>query len=250
MSEARTSLLADRDPRLKWAVAISLAVHVVVLGGALVAAKVNAAPKIDLSQKPITAKLVRLGKPRDKKLLPRKYKVPPPPKPQAVLPVKTEAPPAPEPKKPEPEKPKEKPKTPERNEDPLAAAVAKLGEIDPKADPDEEPPGALDGDPMGDSAVGSEGDRYLALVQRAVRGNYKVPNIISDRERAFLNATVVIFVAPDGTILRREVEQSSGNQHFDAALLRAVDASSPLPPPPEGWRQKFRTEGLGLKFRL
>ena len=265
MNGERTSLLADRDPRLKWAVLASFAVHLVVLGGALAFSSLTAAPKLDMSQKPIMAKLVRLGTPRDKHLLPRKYKVPPPPKPTVLLPEKTVEPPKPEPPKPEakpdPKKPEpkpeskpepkpEKPKVPERGKDPLAAAVARLGEIDPKAKADELPPGAADGDPYGDSDVGSEGDRYLALVQRAVRDNYKVPSVLSDRERTFLNATVVIFVAPDGTILSREVEKSSGNQLFDAALLRAVDDSNPLPPPPDGWREKFRTEGLGLKFRL
>lgn len=241
MDATHDSLLTQHDPRLVRAIVISAAAHVLVLGTAVVWSTIHAAPRIDQTQ-PIIAHLVRLGKPRDPKLLPRKWRAPPPPKPAAVLPVKTKDHAMP--------KPRIKPRTSKRSVDPLAAAVNKIAdEYKDKVKP-EEAPGAADGSKEGDAVTASEGDRYLALVQHEIHSNYKVPSIISDRERVYLNATVVIYVAPDGHILRRVVEKASGNQQFDDALLRAIDASNPLPPPPAGWRERFQTEGLGVKFKL
>ncbi len=243
MDTTHESLLTGRDPRLLRAVTISALAHVVVLGLAFYLGSMAPSGPI-IQTKPIVAHLVRLGTPRDPKLLPRKYRQPPPPKPQVALPVKT--PPSHKP----PPKPKVKPKTPKRSVDPLAAAISKVADQwDEKAKP-EKPPGAADGNPNGDAVTASEGDKYLALVEQQLHSNYKVPSTISDRQRLYLNATVVIYVAPDGHITRTVIEKSSGNAQFDDALRRAIAASNPLPPPPNGWRDKFMTEGLGVKFRL
>jgi TonB family protein len=241
MDTTHESLLTGRDPRLLRAVTLSALAHVLVLGLAFYLG--SRAPSSPLIQtKPIIAHLVRLGTPRDPKLLPRKYRQPPPPPPQVALPVKTHQKLAP--------RPKVKPRTDKRTEDPLAAAISKVADQWDKHARPEKPPGAADGNPNGDAVTASEGDRYLALVEQQIHSNYKVPATISDRERLYLNATVVVYVAPDGHITRTWMEQGSGNQQFDDALLRAIAASNPLPPPPGGWRDKFMNEGLGVKFRL
>ncbi|RMG20912.1 MAG: TonB family protein [Deltaproteobacteria bacterium] len=248
------STLEPNDRRsIATAIAISLAAHALLLGAIAWSAAALSRPRIDLEKHAIAARLVRLGKERSPKLLPRKYKAPPPPKKSAVLPVKK--PPAqkhrPAPKEKAEPAPKKEPVTSERNPDPLAAAIHRIAEeYDPKADPNEVPPGSPDGDPFGDASTGSAGDRYLALVTRAIRAHYRVPSVIGERERLFLNATVVLYVSPEGKILRHEIERSSGNPHFDAALLRAVEEANPLPPPPAGWRERFMREGLGVRFKL
>ncbi|HZI07580.1 MAG TPA: energy transducer TonB, partial [Archangium sp.] len=84
-----SSLLAQRSSRLGRFLTVSLVGHVLIL---LAVGLYNAfveGPKVELDQKPIRATLVRLGKPRDEKLLPRKEQPPPPP------PQKVEAPPTP-----------------------------------------------------------------------------------------------------------------------------------------------------------
>src|SRR5436309_1384125 len=68
MSTVATPLAGGRD-RLGGVVAFSAAVHAVAIVVAIVYK--GSAPLIDLSQKPIVAKLVRLGEKRDEKLLPR-----------------------------------------------------------------------------------------------------------------------------------------------------------------------------------
>ena len=204
MDTTHESLLTGRDPRLLRAVTISALAHVVVLGLAFYLGSMASSAPI-LQTKPIVAHLVRLGTPRDPKLLPRKYRQPPPPRPQVALPVKK--PPSHKP----PPKPKVKPKTDKRSVDPLAAAISKVADQwDDKARP-EKPPGAADGNPNGDAVTASEGDKYLALVEQQLHSNYKVPSTISDRQRLYLNATVVIYVAPDGHITRSVMEKSSGN---------------------------------------
>ncbi|MDF1565425.1 MAG: energy transducer TonB [Deltaproteobacteria bacterium] len=242
-----SGLRGRADPLALWTFVGSLVVHAGLLVIAMVASCVNAQAPIRTNTKPIVAKLVRLGEKRDANLLPRIDKAPPPPKPAAaVLPPKPDAPVIP--KKKVPEAVKED--TPDRSEADLAAAISRIAEqYDPNATA-EAPAGDPEGDPGGNASDAGEGDRYLALVQRAVRSHYRIPSIISDRERLFLNATVVIFVSPDGRILRREIETPSGNEHFDSALLSAIDAASPLPPPPEGWRETFQKEGLGLRFKI
>ena len=68
---------------------------VLVVVGRSCSAASTAAPTIDLDQKPIKASLVRLGKQRDEKLLPRKEEPPPPP--QGGEGAARPAPPTPEP---------------------------------------------------------------------------------------------------------------------------------------------------------
>ena len=246
-SPSPTSLRPRRDPLTRWTILGSVLVHVGGLIIALAITRAGAAQPIRTPTRPIIAKLVRLGEKRDPTFLPRIDKAPPPPKKVAkVLPPKPDA--VPTPKLDTPKAVRND--TPDRSEEDMTAAISRIAEqYDPNATA-EVPAGDPDGDPAGNAADAGEGDRYLALVQRAVHSQYRVPSIISDRERIFLNATVVIFVSPDGRILRREIETPSGNEHFDTALLTAVDAASPLPPPPAGWREVFQREGLGLRFKF
>jgi colicin import membrane protein len=50
------------------------------------------------------------------------------------------------------------------------------------------------------------------------------------------NPTAVVQVncAPDGRILSRQITTSSGNAAWDAAVLRAVDATDPMPRDTDG----------------
>jgi colicin import membrane protein/protein TonB len=108
--------------------------------------------------------------------------------------------------------------------------------------------GDPNGDPMGDSSEAGDGDRYLALVQRTLRDTYILPATLSDRDRMRLKATVVLYIDPDGQVLRYAFEERSGNGAFDDALERAIRAAR-LPPPPSDLRDRYRSEGLGVVYR-
>jgi colicin import membrane protein/protein TonB len=103
--------------------------------------------------------------------------------------------------------------------------------------------------PEGDATDASEGDRYLGLVTQALQSSYRLPATISEQERLHLQAIVVITIEPDGRVSSFRFERRSGNAAFDQALERAV-RDSRLPPPPQELRQRYRTVGLGVNFKV
>src|SRR6266496_1975865 len=205
------SALSRRD-RL-WPAALgSAVVHAVVLVWALARA---APPAIDLEQKAIVAKLVRLGEKRPEQFLPRK-----------------EAAPAPAP-----------PSNGKAGGTSLASILSKV-----QKQADAERWGDRSGSAAGDSNA-AEGDQYLALVDRALRANYVVPVTIPERERLYLEANIVLWLEPDGRIARWRQERPSGNPAFDAAVERTLRATPRVPPPPSQLRDSYRTTGIKLVFQ-
>jgi len=231
--------------RLWPAVVLSAAVHAALVIWAIE----RRPPAIDLSQKPIVAKLVRLGEKRPEQYLPRKEAPPPaapePAAPAAPVAVATPAPaPAPSarpgPKAPAAPAPSAAPGS--------GASVASiLSKVQRQVA--EERWGDPTGDVAGTAEEAGEGDRYLALVVQALQANYRVPATISDRERLFLKGTVVLWIEPDGRIGRWHMEKPSGNVAFDDALDRTLRRTR-LPPPPDALREAYRTTGLQVTFDL
>jgi TonB family protein len=253
------SLLLPRRSRLGLFLAVSLAGHVLVgLGGALYAAFYET-PKIELDQKPIRASLVRLGKPRDEKLLPRKEQPPPPP------PKKVEAPPTPPSPTPPPAvdnkvaiavpgvKPEPAPKpTPQpgeaKGEDRRKRLFGAFDKFSKPSKQEEELEGAEDGDPSGDSAT-AEGERYYGMLSSQVRRHYNVADTIPETERLHLRAQVAMRLNRTGEVLEARLSKQSGNALFDSAVLAAVKKASPFSPPPDHLRNALQKSGVVLEFR-
>jgi colicin import membrane protein/protein TonB len=240
-----------RPDRLWPVVLVSVALHAVFVGAGALA---RPGPLVSLEQKPIVAKLVRLGEKRPEQWLPRKDAAPPPPTAAAAVPVP--APAAPEGVPPRPAatpSPKAPPATPPpaaaasaRASDTLSRTMSRLGK-EQKAE--RESWGDPSGSPEGVSVDGTEGDRYLGLVTQALQANYRLPATISEQERLHLKATVILTVETDGRISGFRFERRSGNDAFDRALEHAVRQTR-LPPPPAELRQAYRTTGLGVNFRM
>jgi colicin import membrane protein/protein TonB len=108
--------------------------------------------------------------------------------------------------------------------------------------------GSPDGDPGGDSDT-AEGDQYYALVDRAIRANYRVPSTIPERERLYLQASITLWIEPDGRVTRWSVERPSGNPTFDAAVERTLKATTRVPPPPDHLRDRSRGTVIPLVFQ-
>jgi colicin import membrane protein len=229
--------LGRRD-RMWPAVLASVVFHALVVAWALVR---RPPPPIDLSQKPIIAKLVRLGEKRPEEWMPRKDAPPPPP--PAPAPVVAPGPAQARPAAPTPKAPA-KPASPSQPAASLASILSKV-----QRQVDEHRWGDPSGDASGDSDSGSEGDRYLALVQNALRSAYNVPATIPERERMYLKATVILFLEPNGRVIDYRFETRSGNPAYDGALERAIRAVH-LPPPPPEMREQFRKSGFGVNFHL
>jgi colicin import membrane protein len=249
MSLPVTSALSRRD-RLWPAVGASAAAHLCLIVWALAH---RPAPLLDLQQKPIVAKLVRLGEKKPDEWLPRKEAAAPAPAAAQPAPVAVPVPAAPAPPRTAAPSPRAKPAPPA----PAAAAPAaapkpgaSLSSILSKVqrDVDEKRWGDPSGNPAGDSDV-AEGNQYLALVDRALHANYKAPLTIPERERLYLETNVILWVEPDGRIVRWRQERSSGNAAFDAAVERTLRGTTRVPPPPENMRESLRSAGIQLVFR-
>jgi colicin import membrane protein/protein TonB len=250
---AQSPLIARRE-RLWPLVFVSLCAH-----GAAIALAVlhEPTPRLDLEQKPIVAKLVRLGEKRPQHFLPRKEPAAAP-APAAAEPVSIPAPAEkPQPAAPPPA-PAAKPKLAAPAPAPKATAPKANGKRDVLASVlsrvkretalSEPVYGDPEGDPLGDASEASAGDQYLALVERSLRESYVLPSTISEQDRMHLKATVVLYLDADGQVLRFAFESKSGNGAFDAALERAIRAAR-IPPPPTELRKKYRDEGLGVVYR-
>ncbi len=222
----------------------SVLVHAVLLGLVLGYGALTARPMLDLDQKPIRATLVRLGTPRDEKLLPRIEELPPPPKEQAPPPAPAPALlPAP-PTAPAAAKTKAPGQTTGEERQKLLGAFDKMSKA--KRAPDTS--GAVDGDIAGDSAQ-AEGERYYGQLTAQVKRFYDVSETIPDQERVRLVAQVAMFIDPNGQLARFRLAKSSGNDLFDSSVLAAVKRAAPFAPPPDHLRNTLQKYGIVLQFR-
>ncbi len=227
----------------------SLLGHSALVGLGLVVSLVWGSRVIDLDQKPITASLVRKGKPRDQALLPRKEELPAPPlkvegAPAAPAPAEKAPTPLPGPKptaKSAPAQPGVANGQDRRKQ--LFGAFGKVGKVNPP----EELEGAVDGDEEGDSAT-AEGERYFALLKAQGRRHYDVSDTIPEQERLRLRAQVQIKIGRAGELLEARVVKSSGNPLFDSAVLSAVKKAAPFSPPPDHLRDELQRSGVIIVY--
>jgi len=228
----------------------AVVLHALVIGSAVLLPKLFDKPHP--LRKPVIAHLVALGKPRDQAFLPRKQ-APLPPAAAASVPSRPEAPAPPSTKSIPARKPSPAPPRAPSRAELMRQALAGVSkgsrgaESDEKPDPDRE--GSPTGSPEGTATTAEEGDKYFTEVHDAIQANYVVPSVISERERMYLNATVVVYVGPDGTIAKNVMTKASGNGFFDQALLLAIQKTGKLPAPPPELRKIARDDGLELNFR-
>ena len=184
----------------------------------------------------ITA-LLKKGKPRDKKLLPRK------PPAAAPAPPKNARPPK-DAKKVDPKAARKTHSRVDYGKD-MDSALKGLAKEGGK---DEEAEGSPDGVDEGTALIAEKGNEYMTKVYSAVKAQYSVPEIVTERERMFLNATVVITINARGQIKDLTFEKRSGKQVFDSAIEAAIRRSAPFPPPPPELADKYSSEGIGIDF--
>lgn len=237
-AQASHSLLRPRPSGLLPFVLASVVGHVLITAGALALSWAFAGPPVDLDQKPIKASLVRLGKKRDEKLLPRKEEPPPPAPPKAAeVPSPAPAPPDKAVKIPSKDAKPEKPVDTKRSLFDALNKVAKQEELE----------GDPEGDPEGDSAV-QEGERYYGLLQSVVKRNYDVSDTIPEAERRTLRAQVALWIGGAGELVDVKLTKPSGNDLFDAAVVGAVKKAAPFAPPPPALAAALKKQGVALSF--
>lgn len=209
-------------------IALSLGLHIGLAAGWLFFPDLTPRRPIDLDDAVVKTKLVKLGKPRDEKLLPRLQASAPPPD------ASKKAPPTDTPTPDNPQKTAEK--------QPSAADILKdfkeknqtkdINDIirDRLGEPDDE--GQLDGDREGVALEGEIKDAYFARVTAAIQRNHEVSATISPEELVRLRAVVEFKIGADGTISDVKIRDSSGNDIYDNGVIAAAKRASPVPAPP------------------
>ncbi len=247
---SRSHQLAARHPEARyvtWAILGSALVHAGILGFFVLMTLLEP-PKLDLAQKPVSAKLVRLGQKRDQHLLPRKdIAVPPPPqataRPQPVA-MKARDPSA------APARPSAS-AAPKRNAEQVRRDLFRA--FDTTAVPakkEEVVEGDPEGDPEGDAADAEEGERYFGLILAKARRNYGVTKTIPPQELIRLKATVVLYIGATGELFKDpELQVSSGNEQFDQDVILSLKKSAPFGPPPAHLAEALKTVGVAIEAR-
>lgn len=158
----------------------------------------------------------------------------PPPKPEPVPPKPRREEPKPEPPeeapvlpspetKPEPEPEPEPPPPREESGD-----AEDAGESAPNVGPQREGPATVQGFDDPTFTYGYYVDRMLSLI----RARWQRPPVGGDVE-----VTVHFRILRNGHVDQLRIVTSSGIESFDLAGLRAIQAASPLPPLPQGYRK-------------
>jgi TonB family protein len=177
----------------------------------------------------MVTRLVHIGKPREKFLLPRIVEPPPPKAPPPVIKVADD--PNAAPTKKEPPRP--------RDPEPSKAANRALDRARALArNVVEEPPeGSLTGSDRGTSTSASEGDAYATMLSEAIKRNWTVPAGLTIGDVANLETEVKISVSPEGRIRDASMTRSSGNSLYDTSCLQAIEATRQVAPPPPAFRK-------------
>jgi colicin import membrane protein len=201
-------------------------------------------PPFDLDQAIVKTHLVKLGKPRDEKLLPRLPTQAPPPQ------VDKQAPPTPE--KPVPSKPEEA-----ADKKPSAADVLSKFESENTrpdvqdlinkrlGEPTDE--GQEDGDRLGKELTGTLKASYVQRLIAQIAAHQQISETISDEERVRLKAVLNVQIDDEGNVVKAWVNPSSGNDVYDNDVLAAVNRAAPLPAPPVQLRELFSS---GVAFNM
>lgn len=240
----------------------SLALHLVVVLAVWLASIISPSPMVRLDLPVVQVDLVTLEQPRP---APRPTPAPPrpepkpeppkpePPKPEPIPEPKPEPKPitekAPEPK-PEPPKPEPKPEPPkppeptpeeirrkalEEARKKAEAERRKAEQVDPRKQALAEAQRQVQqsGQPSGEGQTSGVVDIYANLVMQIIKNNWRYPALRPDPS---LTATIELAVAQDGTIVGFKVLRQSGRADFDSSVIKAVEETRTLPPPPEGLR--------------
>jgi hypothetical protein len=185
---------------------------------------------VNLDDAVVKTRLVKLGKPRDEKLLPR-------------LPTSTPAPAPPETKakpvldKPTPEKPTlEKPDPKKSAADILDKfrnenSKKSLDDLIKNKIGEESDEGQEHGDKDGTALDGEITQSYFARVTARIQKAMEVSSVLSDDERVRLKAVLCMSIADDGAVSDVTVK-TSGSTVFDADVTAAARRASPVPAPP------------------
>jgi TonB family protein len=216
-----------RQRRTLWMFCgLSLGVHLGLFVGWMVIPAPDP-PAVNLDAV-VKTRLVKLGKPRDEKLLPRLPTAP--------------APAAQDKKSPKLDEPTPEKQTPEAEKKSASSILERLKEETESTKDvndiirnkigEQTDEGQLDGDKDGDALKGEIKASYFNRVTAHIKRNLEISSTITDEERVRLRAELAIKVDADGNVVDARIQKSSGNSRYDNDVLAAAKRGSPVPAPP------------------
>ena len=200
----------------------------------------------------IAARLVRLGKPRSKKLLPRIPTYTPPPLEQgAGVSEKVRADSTPVKKKTKiRRKRKWRPRSRESLEERLRKRIESIRNgLRPGKNQEQE--GSPDGSPDGEAGVGGRiaGNIYAGKIRRHLYREWIIPKTISERQLMRLEAVILLRLTRSGAIATWKFKSRSGNSWFDDSIASVFHRVKRLPAPSSMAWKMFPRGWLALKFK-
>lgn len=244
---SRTASLQERRARQSRAftitIAISAGLHLFAVA-AWAFTPNSHKPAINLDEAVVKARLVKLGKPRDEKLLPRIPTAP------APTPIDKKAPPTLE----TPTKPDKASIEPEKKS---AADILNqfknendkpkdINDIIKNRIGEDENEGQEFGDKDGAALDGEVTDSYFARVTARIQKSMEVSSVLTDEERVRLKAVLCVKIADDGAVSDVNVK-TSGSSVFDSDVRAAASRASPVPAPPPPARARA-ADGVCFNF--
>jgi TonB family protein len=218
---------------------ITLALHAGILGAVKIAHSKGEVP-LEVPRDFVVAKMVKLGKPREKFWLPRITEPPRPKAPPATIKISDD----PNAAKAPVEAPR--PENPEISKD-LRRALDRARKLEALADTEPEE-GQATGSEHGTATEASAGDAYATAISDAIRKNWSAPSgLVTDAELGRLTATFRVRVGEDGAISDSKLIKSSGNNYYDDSCTAAIEATHKVPPPPAAIR-RLAARGYALEF--
>lgn len=210
--------------------------------GAVVYLKRASASAPPPAEEYVVARLVRLGKKRNPKHLPKKVVPTPPTVKQETVSYNAEADDAPVKKK-----HKDKPKHAVVS-DRMQHSLDKAALLE-RADEEIEAEGDPEGVAGGTAATAEAGDPYLTRIADLWRRTWTLPAIIPREEASKLQVLMVLHIDETGAIIFPiEFDRSSGNEHFDNSIKAAWRRIRRLPMPPPDRLASMLANGLALKL--
>lgn len=88
-------------------------------------------------------------------------------------------------------------------------------------------------------------DAYRSQVVEKVKLRWALPPWL--RKQSDLSGEIVLFLNPDGGIIRTEIV-TSGVQEFDSYMNQALEEALPFPSVPEELRREARYDGISITF--
>jgi TonB family protein len=106
---------------------------------------------------------------------------------------------------------------------------------------------AITGDSKLSEAMSQEYAEYGDQVTKSVKKNWFLPTYLQDKK---LVCRIRIFISSQGSLLKAEVMEPSGNKDFDEKAMRAVRRGAPFPPPSAKIAKELAFQGFILGFPL